>query len=174
MGRSKEILDLFESLIKTIRSMRGQYLLQTASTRELLCGEWERKDSTVSFRIYIEDGKYYTVMDVRRRGSGDADQAADALKGADQADGNAQDAASASGLSRLSEDSRMLYGDYLIRTKNSVLLTYLKEEEEKLARFIGDLSAKAGSSERAAERLSELKVQLRENQEVQHEMQGDH
>ena len=36
--------------------MRGQYLLQTASTRELLCGEWERKDSTVSFRIYIEDG----------------------------------------------------------------------------------------------------------------------
>lgn len=39
--------------------MRGQYLLQTASTRELLCGEWERKDSTVSFRIYIEDGKYY-------------------------------------------------------------------------------------------------------------------
>lgn len=32
--------------------MRGQYLLQTASTRELLCGEWERKDSTVSFRIY--------------------------------------------------------------------------------------------------------------------------
>lgn len=36
--------------------MRGQYLLQTASTRELLCGEWERKDSTVSFRIYIETG----------------------------------------------------------------------------------------------------------------------
>ena len=33
--------------------MRGQYLLQTASTRELLCGEWERKDSTVSFRIYV-------------------------------------------------------------------------------------------------------------------------
>ena len=47
--------------------MRGQYLLQTASTRELLCGEWERKDSTVSFRIYIEDGKKYmhivTCMD---------------------------------------------------------------------------------------------------------------
>ena len=124
--------------------------------------------------MLLEDGKYYTVMDVRRRGSGDADQAADALKGADQADGNAQNAASASGLSGLSEDSRMLYGDYLIRTKNSVLLTYLKEEEEKLARFIGDLSAKAGSSERAAERLSDLKVQLRENQEVQHEMQGDH
>lgn len=67
--------------------------------------------------MLLEDGKYYTVMDVRRRGSGDADQAADALKGADQADGNAQDAASASGLSGLSEDSRMLYGDYLIRTK---------------------------------------------------------
>lgn len=43
--------------------MRGQYLLQTASTRELLCGEWERKDSTVSFRIYIEDGKYYIEIE---------------------------------------------------------------------------------------------------------------
>ena len=74
----------------------------------------------------------------------------------------------------LSEDSRMLYGDYLIRTKNPVLLTYLKEEEAKLLRFIEDLSAKAGDSERAAERLSELKLQLKENQEVQHEMQGDH
>ena len=31
--------------------------------------------------MLLEDGKYYTVMDVRRRGSGDADQAADALKG---------------------------------------------------------------------------------------------
>ena len=30
--------------------MRGQYLLQTASTRELLCGEWERKDSTGFFQ----------------------------------------------------------------------------------------------------------------------------
>ncbi len=38
----------------------------------------------------------------------------------------------------------MLYGDYLIRTKNPVLLTYLKEEEAKLLRFIVDLSAKAG------------------------------
>jgi len=74
----------------------------------------------------------------------------------------------------LSEDSRMLYGDYLIQTKNPVLLTYLKEEEAKLLRFIEDLSAKAGDSERAAERLSELKLQLKENQEVQHEMQGDH
>ena len=56
----------------------------------------------------------------------------------------------------------MLYGDYLIRTKNPVLLTYLKEEEEaKLLRFIGDLSAKAGDSGRAAERLSELKLQLK-------------
>ena len=68
----------------------------------------------------------------------------------------------------------MLYGDYLIRTKNPVLLIYLKEEEAKLLRFIEDLSAKAGDSGRAAERLSELKLQLKENQEVQHEMQGDH
>ena len=96
--------------------------------------------------MVLEDGKFYTVMDVRR---GDAEAAA-------------------------LTDAGALYGDYLIRTKNPVLLTYLKEEEAKLLRFIGDLSAKAGDSERAAERLSELKLQLRENQEVQHEMQGDH
>ena len=96
--------------------------------------------------MVLEDGKYYTVMDVRR---GDAE--ADMLT-----------------------DAGALYGDYLIRAKNPVLLTYLKEEEAKLLRFIDDLSAKAGDSERAAERLSELKLQLKENQEVQHEMQGDH
>ena len=107
--------------------------------------------------MVLEDGKFYTVMDVRREKDADSE-------------GKTVDP----DVLSLSEDSRMLYGDYLIRTKNPVLLTYLKEEEEKLARFIGDLSAKAGSSERAAERLSELKVQLRENQEVQHEMQGDH
>lgn len=96
--------------------------------------------------MVLEDGKYYTVMDVRR---GDAGAAA-------------------------LTDAEALYGDYLIRTKNPVLLTYLGEEEAKLQRFIGDLSAKAGDSERAAERLAELKLQLKENQEVQHEMQGDH
>ena len=76
-------------------------------------------------------------------------------------------------LSR-SGDSRMLCVAYLVRMDDPVLLTYLKEEEAKLLRFIEDLSAKAGDSERAAERLSELKLQLKENQEVQHEMQGDH
>lgn len=96
--------------------------------------------------MVLEDGKYYTVMDVRR-----GDTGADMLT-----------------------DAGALYGDYLIRAKNPVLLTYLKEEEAKLLRFIDDLSAKAGDSERAAERLSELKLQLKENQEVQHEMQGDH
>ena len=107
--------------------------------------------------MVLEDGKFYTVMDVRREKDADSE-------------GKTVDP----DVLSLSEDSRMLYGDYLIRTKNPVLLTYLKEEEEKLARFIGDLSAKAGSSERAAERLSGLKLQLKENQEVQHEMQGDH
>lgn len=107
--------------------------------------------------MVLEDGKYYTVMDVRRRK--DADPAGEIEQ------------VQALGVS---EDSRMVYGDYLIRTKNPVLLTYLKEEEAKLLRFIDDLSAKAGDSERAAERLSELKLQLKENQEVQHEMQGDH
>lgn len=96
--------------------------------------------------MVLEDGKFYTVMDVRR---GEAEAAT-------------------------LTDAGALYGDYLIRAKNPVLLTYLKEEEAKLLRFIGDLSAKAGDSERAAERLSELKLQLKENQEVQHEMQGDH
>ena len=107
--------------------------------------------------MILEDGKFYTVMDVRRKKDADSEGKT----------------ANPDVLS-LSEDSRMLYGDYLIRTKNPVLLTYLKEEEAKLLRFIEDLSAKAGDSERAAERLSELKLQLKENQEVQYEMQGDH
>ena len=107
--------------------------------------------------MVLEDGKFYTVMDVRREKDADSE-------------GKTVDP----DVLSLSEDSRMLYGDYLIQTKNPVLLTYLKEEEAKLLRFIEDLSAKAGDSERAAERLSELKLQLKENQEVQHEMQGDH
>ena len=107
--------------------------------------------------MILEDGKFYTVMDVRREKDADSE-------------GKTVDP----DVLSLSEDSRMLYGDYLIQTKNPVLLTYLKEEEAKLLRFIEDLSAKAGDSERAAERLSELKLQLKENQEVQHEMQGDH
>ena len=107
--------------------------------------------------MVLEDGKFYTVMDVRREKDADSE-------------GKTVDP----DVLSLSEDSRMLYGDYLIQTKNPVLLTYLKEEETKLLRFIEDLSAKAGDSERAAERLSELKLQLKENQEVQHEMQGDH
>ena len=107
--------------------------------------------------MVLEDGKFYTVMDVRREKDADSE-------------GKTVDP----DVLSLSEDSRMLYGDYLIRTKNPVLLTYLKEEEAKILRFIGDLSAKAGDSGRAAERLSELKLQLKENQEVQHEMQGDH
>lgn len=107
--------------------------------------------------MVLEDGKFYTVMDVRREKDADSE-------------GKTVDP----DVLSLSEDSRMLYGDYLIRTKNPVLLTYLKEEEAKLLRFIVDLSAKAGDSERAAERLSELKLQLKENQEVQHEMQGNH
>lgn len=115
--------------------------------------------------MVLEDGKFYTVMDVRRKHPEVTGE--NLVLSKDPAEKE-------TGLSEISEESRMLYGEYLIRTKNKVLLTYLKEEEEKLARFIGDLSAKSGSSERAAERLSELKVQLRENQEVQHEMQGDH
>ena len=107
--------------------------------------------------MILEDGKFYTVMDVQREKDADSE-------------GKTVDP----DVLSLSEDSRMLYGDYLIRTKNPVLLTYLKEEEAKFLRFIDDLSAKAGDSERAAERLSELKLQLKENQEVQHEMQGDH
>ena len=107
--------------------------------------------------MVLEDGKFYTVMDVRREKDADSEGKTVDLD-----------------VLSLSEDSRMLYGDYLIRTKNPVLLTYLKEEEAKILRFLGDLSAKAGDSGRAAERLSELKLQLKENQEVQHEMQGDH
>lgn len=127
--------------------------------------------------MVLEDGKFYTVMDVRRKKGVDPVTEAAGLDASDRghlAAVGTRDETERAQVSGISEDSRMLYGDYLIRTKNPVLLTYLREEEAKLLRFIGDLSVKAGDSERAAERLSELKLQLKENQEVQHEMQGDH
>lgn len=115
--------------------------------------------------MVLEDGKFYTVMDVRRKHPEVTGE--NLVLSKDPAEKE-------TGLSEISEESRMLYGEYLIRTKNKVLLTYLKEEEEKLKRFSEDLSAKVGDSERAAVRLAELRAQLKENQEVQHEMQGDH
>ena len=132
--------------------------------------------------MVLEDRKYYTVMDVRRKKNADpAIKAAgsdasgsDHSAAGDEDTDEPPDKAEEMQASGISEEGRVLYGDYLIRTKNPVLLTYLKEEEAKLQRFIGDLSAKAEDSGRAAERLSELKLQLKENQEVQHEMQGDH
>lgn len=56
MERSKLLLEKFEDLIGMIRSLCKEYLLQTATTRELLLGEWVREGSNTSFRIFEEDG----------------------------------------------------------------------------------------------------------------------
>ncbi len=95
--------------------------------------------------MILEDGKFYTVMDVRREKDADSEGKKQWIRM----------------FLSLSEDSRMLYGDYLIQTKNPVLLTYLKEEEAKLLRFIEDLSAKAGDSERAARAAFRVEITVK-------------
>lgn len=94
-----------------------------------------------------DDGKYYTVMDVRR----DAE--------------NIQDAP----LER-----RFLYGDYLIRTKNPVFIKFLKEEEKKLKILCENLRMQAEKSDRAKAGLKDAEERLSYNREVQNEVQGDH
>lgn len=102
-----------------------------------------------------EDGKYYTVFDVGKREPGAAS--------AGRNDG------SASNL-----DRNFRYGEYLIRTGNPVFMEYLREEERNLLSLAERLKKQAAGSVRAAASLKEVEEKLKENQEVQHEMQRDH
>lgn len=99
--------------------------------------------------MVLEDGKYYTVLDVRRKRENHAAGSAEVNE----------------------KDSAYVYGKYLIDTKNSVLKAYLKEEEEKLSALYEKLSLAAGESEGAKRSLEETVQKLRRNREVQHEMQ---
>ncbi len=56
--RNLSILGLCDSMIHMLSSLRTEYLAQTASLQELMCGEWIREGSIVSYRIYEEKGAY--------------------------------------------------------------------------------------------------------------------
>lgn len=91
--------------------------------------------------MVYEEGKFYTVLDVRRERN----------------------------ASELTEvDFR--YGTYLRQTKNPVFVDYLKEEERKLLALKENLEKQAGHSERAGESLKDVEEKLSMNREVQHEM----
>ena len=95
--------------------------------------------------MVYEDGKYYTILDVRKQGSGVLDA-----------------------------ENDFRYGMYQKKEKNPVFWDYLKEEERKLTVIRENLSVQAEHSEKAKESLLEVEKKLAANREVQHEMQGDH
>lgn len=99
--------------------------------------------------MVFEEGKYYTVLDVRRKGENPADVC----------------------VEYHDEDPAYVYGKYLVDTKNPVLKAYLEEEEEKLSSLCEKLSMAAEESEGAKRSLEETVQKLRRNREVQHEMQ---
>lgn len=62
MKRSKSkasIVGLCDSVLHMVRALRAEYLLETASDRELLCGEWVRPDGRVRLRIRKAGGEYW-------------------------------------------------------------------------------------------------------------------
>lgn len=90
--------------------------------------------------MVYEEGKFYTVLDVRRGSTSDLTEV----------------------------DFR--YGTYLRKTKNPVFAEFLKEEERKLLALKENLEKQAEHSERAGESLKDVEEKLSMNREVQHEM----
>ena len=98
--------------------------------------------------MVFEEGKFYTIMDVRKAGTLSKEEA---------------------GSSVSEKDFR--YSRYLRECKNPVFLDYLKDEEEKLLSLKANLEKQAENSERAKESLREVEEKLSMNREVQHEVQ---
>lgn len=53
------IIGLCDSILHMVRALRTEYLMQTASIRQLLCGEWVRGDGKVFLRIRKTGGEYW-------------------------------------------------------------------------------------------------------------------
>lgn len=99
--------------------------------------------------MVYEEGKFYTIMDVRKW-TGEA-------------------------LERPAEEEKTFrYSNYLRETKNPVFADYLRDEEEKLLSLRENLKKQAEHSERAMESLKDIEEKLSMNREVQDEMQRDH
>ena len=102
--------------------------------------------------MLFEEGKFYTIMDVR--------------KGPDFG----IEKAPASATVDPEKDKNYRYGTYLRAQKSQVFKDYLKDEEEKLLSLKANLEKQAVHSERAKESLMEVEEKLSINREVQNEM----
>ncbi|MBQ7795225.1 MAG: SAM-dependent methyltransferase [Lachnospiraceae bacterium] len=107
---------------------------------------WNHGFPIVKEDMVYEEGKFYTVLDVRKCG-----------------------AASEMGAEAGSE-KRFRYSEYLRKTKNPVFIDYLKDEENKLLSLKENLMKQAEHSERAKESLKDVEEKLSMNREVQNEM----
>lgn len=109
---------------------------------------WENGFPVKREAMVLEDGNYYTVMDVRRKEernrSGERDE------------------------------KSFVYGEFLAEARDPVFLSFLKEEENSLCRLMDKLRAQENGSERAAASLKEIGQRLSYNREVQNEMQRNH
>lgn len=56
-----------DELLRLTREVRDRYLRQTASTRELLCGVWEREGADLALRIYDSPRHDGYDIDIRCR-----------------------------------------------------------------------------------------------------------
>ncbi len=112
---------------------------------------WEHKFPIVRESMVYEEGKYYTILDVRNPKTWD-------------------------GPVSLGEISwkQFRYGEFLLKEGAPVFIQYLEDEERKLLALSETLRAQANTSERAAERLKEAEEMLLFNREVQNEVQRDH
>ena len=95
--------------------------------------------------MVYEEGKFYTVMDVRRTEDSESGESP-----------------------KTEKDFR--YSIYLRKKKNPVFLDYLKDEEQKLLSLKENLLKQVEHSERAKDSLREVEEKLSMNREVQDEM----
>lgn len=128
----------------------GQWVLSPHSEIHKV-REWIEKNRFVIVKedMIFEEGKFYTVMDVRRN-----DARSEINHETDEA----------------AAEKRYRYGTYLVNTKNPVFGDFLKDEEAKLLTLKANLEKQAVQSERAKESLNEVEEKLSLNREVQNEM----
>ena len=112
--------------------------------------EWIWKNGFVIVKedMVYEEGKFYTVLDVRK-GQKDCGNTAPAEE---------------------PTEIDFRYSPYLRTAKNAVFVDYLKDEEQKLLSLRANLEKQAETSERAKESLKDVDEKLSMNREVQNEM----
>ena len=113
--------------------------------------EWLEKNgfAIVKEDMLFEEGKYYTVLDVRK------EQDANAVF---------------SEVKEKEAEKKYRYGTCLRSGNHPVFAAYLKDEEEKLLSLKANLEKQAVHSERARESLRDVEEKISMNREVQNEL----